>query len=85
MALKCDNCSKGILYGHNVSHSKRRTRKIFKPNLHRARVVINGMSKNMKFCTKCLRMVKTAMKAKLVKSTDSDSIGTEVATEILKV
>ena len=63
MALKCDNCEKGIMYGHNVSHSKRRTRKIFRPNLHRAKVVINGTSKSMKLCTKCLRMVKTAMQA----------------------
>jgi len=67
MALKCDNCGKGIMYGHNVSHSKRRTQKIFKPNLHRAKVVIGGMSKSMKLCTKCLRMVKTAMKAQLAK------------------
>lgn len=67
MALKCDNCEKGILYGHNVSHSKRRTRKVFKPNLHRARVVMGGMSRSMKLCTKCLRIVRTAMKAPLAK------------------
>lgn len=64
MALKCGNCGKGIMYGHNVSHSKRRTRKIFKPNLHTARVVFDGVSKKMKLCTKCLRMVKDAMKSK---------------------
>jgi len=89
MALKCDNCGKGIMYGHNVSHSKRRTRKIFKPNLHRAKVVINGMSKSMKLCTKCLRMVKTAMQASVstrgaaasdadTKLADSDSVGAQV-------
>lgn len=82
MALKCDNCEKGIMYGHNVSHSKRRTRKIFKPNLHRAKVVINGMSKSMKLCTKCLRIVKTAMKAQLTKSADSDSIGAKAIAEV---
>ena len=65
MALKCSNCGKGVMYGHNVSHAKNRTRRIFRPNLHRAKVVINGTSKSMKLCTKCLRMVKTAMKPEL--------------------
>lgn len=55
---KCDNCGKGIMYGHNVSHAKNRTRKIFKPNLHRARLVVNGITKSMKLCTKCLRKLK---------------------------
>ncbi len=67
MAMRCDNCGKGIMTGHNVSHSKRRTRKIFKPNLHKAKVIIGRMSKSMKLCTKCLRLVKTAMKAQLTK------------------
>lgn len=60
MGNKCNNCGKGILYGHNVSHSKRRTRKIFKPNLHVARIVVDGQSMKVKLCTKCLRMFKRA-------------------------
>ncbi len=58
MAYRCDYCGKGVMYGHNVSHSKRRTRKIFKPNLHSAKVVINGLSRKLKLCTKCLRALK---------------------------
>lgn len=58
MAMKCDNCGKGVMYGHNVSHAKNRTRKIFKPNLHSARVVINGARQKVKLCTKCLRMLR---------------------------
>ncbi|OGH13632.1 MAG: 50S ribosomal protein L28 [Candidatus Levybacteria bacterium RIFCSPLOWO2_02_FULL_37_10] len=58
MAMKCENCGKGIMYGHNVSHSKRRTRRIFKPNLHKAKVVVGGISKRMKLCSKCLRLLK---------------------------
>lgn len=56
---KCQNCGKGIMYGHNVSHSKRRTRKIFKPNLHMGKVMIGNVSKRMKLCTKCLRKFKS--------------------------
>ncbi|MBI2031989.1 MAG: 50S ribosomal protein L28 [Candidatus Levybacteria bacterium] len=62
MGMKCENCGKGIMYGHNVSHSKRRTRRIFKPNLHMARVMVNGISRRMKLCTKCLRMFKSKTK-----------------------
>mgnify|MGYP001578492589 CR=1 FL=1 len=55
---KCQNCGKGIMYGHNVSHSKRRTRRIFKPNLHTSRVEVNGLMKRMKLCAKCMRLLK---------------------------
>lgn len=53
---KCANCGKGVMYGHNVSHAKNRTRKLFKPNLHSARVLIGSTRKRLKLCTKCLRM-----------------------------
>lgn len=58
MAYKCQLCGKGVQYGHNVSHSKRRTRRIFKPNLHRARVLVGRSMKKMLLCTKCLRSTK---------------------------
>ncbi|OGH38076.1 MAG: 50S ribosomal protein L28 [Candidatus Levybacteria bacterium RIFCSPLOWO2_01_FULL_38_21] len=67
MAMKCKNCGKGIMYGHNVSHSKRRTRKIFKPNLHVSRVVVDGIKKRMKLCAKCIRMFKERSEEKTVK------------------
>lgn len=56
--MRCALCMKGVMYGHNVSHAKNRTRKIFKPNLHRAKVVLNGIPMTKKLCTKCLRMYK---------------------------
>lgn len=60
------NCGKGVQYGHNVSHAKNRTRKVFKPNLHSARVKIGTTMKTVRLCTKCLRMVKEATKAEIV-------------------
>jgi large subunit ribosomal protein L28 len=59
MGMKCANCGKGVMYGHNVSHAKNRTRKIFNPNLHVARIFINGNRRRMRLCTKCLRMFKS--------------------------
>ncbi|HYM65101.1 MAG TPA: 50S ribosomal protein L28 [Candidatus Sulfotelmatobacter sp.] len=58
MALQCFNCGKGVMYGHNVSHAKNRTRKIFKPNLHQAKITIGGITKRVKLCTKCQRLFK---------------------------
>ncbi len=55
------------MYGHNVSHAKNRTRKIFKPNLHNARIEVNGVTRTMKLCTKCLRLWKNAVKPQAVK------------------
>jgi len=60
MAAQCFNCGKGVMYGHNVSHAKNRTRKIFKPNLHSARITINGYAKKVRLCTKCVRKFKNA-------------------------
>lgn len=60
MAMRCVNCGKGVMYGHNVSHAKNRTRKIFKPNLHAARVQMGTTKMKVRLCTKCLRVVKNA-------------------------
>ena len=51
----CAICKKGQLVGRNVSHANNKTRKVSKPNLHRARVVIDGVVKHAKVCTRCLR------------------------------
>lgn len=61
MGMKCNNCGKGVMYGHNVSHSKRRTPRTFKPNLHVARLRVNGNAVRVRLCTKCLRMVKKSL------------------------
>jgi len=61
--MQCASCSKGVQYGHNVSHSKRRTVRTFKPNLQPVKVLIEGASKRVKLCAKCLRMYKRTMVA----------------------
>jgi large subunit ribosomal protein L28 len=58
---KCDVCGKTTQFGHNVSFSKRRTNRMFKPNIQSRKFVIDGVSKRLKVCTGCLRtMVKSA-------------------------
>ena len=72
--MKCDNCGKGIMIGHNVSHAKNRTRRIFKPNLHTAKLKIGGMTKTYRLCTKCLRSLKKGLIS--VKSPKKEEIST---------
>lgn len=57
MAYECDNCGKGVDYGHDVSHAKNRTKRTRKPNLHAAWVMKDGKKVKGLFCTKCLRRV----------------------------
>lgn len=58
---KCEMCGKGPQFGHNVSHSKRATNRQFKPNLQRKRMQINGETRRVYVCTRCLRTLnKTA-------------------------
>jgi len=52
---RCFICGKGPTFGHNVSHSGKRTKRIWKPNLQTVRVIINGVPKKIKVCTKCLK------------------------------
>ena len=67
MAFKCDNCGKGVMYGHAVSHAKNRTRRLFKPNLHSARIAVDNGMQRVRLCTKCLRMIKKKLQEKIVK------------------
>ena len=53
--LKCDLCGKTPLFGHNVSHSKRRTNRRWTPNIHPATIIIDGQQKRLNLCTRCLR------------------------------
>lgn len=55
---QCFLCKKGNLRNLQVSHSKHRTKKIRRPNLHSYKMVVNGKNKRVKLCIKCLRRVK---------------------------
>jgi large subunit ribosomal protein L28 len=52
---KCDVCGKSVQFGNNVSHSKRRTSKIWKPNVKKLRVLENNRKVRKYVCTRCIR------------------------------
>ena len=55
MSQKCEVCDKKTQFGNNVSHANNKTRKVWKPNLKKLRVVMKGSIKTMKICTRCLK------------------------------
>lgn len=57
---KCAICGKGVTFGHNVSHSNRKTNRVWKPNIRRVKAVVNGSSKTVNVCSRCLRSGKVA-------------------------
>jgi large subunit ribosomal protein L28 len=58
---KCQLCGKKPSFGNNVSHAHNLTRRMWKPNIQKATLTLDGgVSVQMKLCTKCLRTVSKA-------------------------
>ena len=59
---KCDICGKAVSNGNKISiarsHVSRRAKRTWKPNLRTVRIKVNGESKKMSVCYKCLRSAK---------------------------
>lgn len=55
---KCDVTGKGKQFGHNVSFSLRRTKKVWKPNLQTKTVVIDGKKTKLKVSAAGIRTLK---------------------------
>ena len=54
----CEITGKGKMYGHNVSFSQRKTRKVFKPNIQKKTITINGQKIRVNLSTSALRTLK---------------------------
>ena len=55
MAAVCELCGKKPSFGMNLSHSHRRTKRRWDPNIQRVRALVNGAPKRLNVCTSCLR------------------------------
>lgn len=55
MANRCDFCGKEPSFGNNVSHSNRKTRAKWLPNLVSIKAMVEGEAQKVKVCTKCLK------------------------------
>ena len=52
---KCAICEKGVHYGNNVSHSHRRSNRVWKSNIKRVSCKVNGVTQNLNVCASCIR------------------------------
>ena len=56
---KCEICDKTLSHGNQISiarsHVSRRYTRTFKPNIRSVKAVVNGETKKINVCTKCLR------------------------------
>ena len=55
MAQVCELCGKGPATGRNVSHSNKKTSRVFHPNLQRVRAKVDGVLRRIRVCTRCIR------------------------------
>ena len=55
MAKYCEICNKGVSSGNKVSHSNRKSKRIWAPNVQRVRVIEDGTPMRKYVCTRCLR------------------------------
>lgn len=54
----CEISGKGKMYGHNVSFSQRKTRKVFKPNVQKKTLIADGHKVKVNVATSTLRTLK---------------------------
>jgi large subunit ribosomal protein L28 len=58
VAANCDVCGKGPGFGHSISHSHRRTKRRWNPNIQRVRAKVGAAGatpKRLNVCTSCLK------------------------------
>ncbi|MBI2854231.1 MAG: 50S ribosomal protein L28 [Chloroflexi bacterium] len=56
----CQVCGKSRMYGFNVSHSKRHTKRSWQANTHRTTITVDGRQVRVNICTRCLRTLNKA-------------------------
>ena len=55
MSKVCSVCNKGQASGNNVSHSNRKTRRTFKANVQKVKIVKDGKVESAYVCARCLK------------------------------
>lgn len=52
---KCDICGKGLTFGIKMSHSHKRSNRVFKPNVKKVKAIVDDKPCHIHACTRCLR------------------------------
>jgi ribosomal protein L28 len=70
--MECFHCGKGAVLGRSHTHGRgiaggrwkkraQKTARIFHPNLQPIHIIVKGVDKRVKLCTKCIKRVKKDM------------------------
>ncbi|MDQ2743187.1 MAG: bL28 family ribosomal protein [Chloroflexota bacterium] len=65
---QCDHCGKTKMFGrhirnqHSIGWALRAPKKsrVFKPNVQKTRIMVDGVMRSTKICTRCLRTMQKA-------------------------
>ena len=57
MKGRCEICGKTVAFGHNVSHSNRKTNRDFRPNVQKTTMMVGGAPRRIVACTGCIRTI----------------------------
>ena len=60
MAAVCEVCGKHPSFGMSISHSHRRTKRRWNPNIQRVRAVVGSSVRRVNVCTSCIKAGKIA-------------------------
>lgn len=52
---KCTICGKGTQTGNKVSHSNIKTKRTWRPNIQKVKVILKGTPQKAGICTRCLK------------------------------
>ena len=55
MSYKCELCGKKPVAGFSYSHSHKASKRIFKPNLQKQKVSLDGKTQSVYICTICIK------------------------------
>ncbi|MDQ2724195.1 MAG: 50S ribosomal protein L28 [Actinomycetota bacterium] len=55
MAAVCEVCGKHPSFGMSISHSHRRTKRRWNPNIQTVRAIQGGTVRRVDVCTSCIR------------------------------
>lgn len=55
MAKECFVCKKSVISGNAVSHSNKHNKRMWKPNLQKVKIMVDGTPRREYVCTRCLR------------------------------
>ncbi len=63
MAMSCEICGKKPVVGRRVSHAHNVRPRRFEPNLQTVRALVNGATRRLRVCTRCIRSQKVVKAA----------------------